>query len=365
MFDVTDTSVLAVDQPFLCGVVEGFYGRAWSWEERRGYAKFLTDHGLNCYVYAPKSDAWLRKAWRDSWPDDEWFELQATADHYRISGLQFGVGLSPYNLYREYDANGRRHLLRKLDRLAELQPAVIAVLFDDMPGDFAQLAAAQAEIVSDVVDHSPMSRILVCPTYYSFDPVLEKVFGAMPENYWHELGNALPTSADILWTGNKVCSDSVGIDDIRSISVQLGRPVVLWDNYPVNDSARGSRFLHLDALTLRDPELVNVLRGHLSNPMNQAALSRFPLSSLSALYSGNYDSEQARAAAFYSLADGGLAALLERDWQLFQSGGLDSISAERCSSLKQEYFAIDDPAAQEVGRWLDGYYTFDPACLTG
>ncbi|MEM8934075.1 MAG: sulfatase-like hydrolase/transferase, partial [Acidobacteriota bacterium] len=34
-------------------------------------------------------------------------------------------------------------------------------------------------------------RFIACPTYYSFDPALERVFGAMPENYLTDFGRLL------------------------------------------------------------------------------------------------------------------------------------------------------------------------------
>ena len=43
--------------------------------------------------------------------------------------------------------------------------------------DLDLLAQRQADIVADVCRWLPGVRILVCPTYYSFDPVLEKYFG--------------------------------------------------------------------------------------------------------------------------------------------------------------------------------------------
>ncbi|MEM8563363.1 MAG: beta-N-acetylglucosaminidase domain-containing protein, partial [Pseudomonadota bacterium] len=48
----------------LRGVVEGFYGRPWSFQTRTDYAQFIADLGLNTYLYCPKSDPYLRKQWQ-------------------------------------------------------------------------------------------------------------------------------------------------------------------------------------------------------------------------------------------------------------------------------------------------------------
>ena len=41
---------------FICGVVEGFYGRMWTTEQRKDLFKKLKHLELNSYVYAPKDD---------------------------------------------------------------------------------------------------------------------------------------------------------------------------------------------------------------------------------------------------------------------------------------------------------------------
>ena len=41
---------------FLSGVIEGFYGRPWSPEQRRELFGWLQRAGLKAYLYAPKDD---------------------------------------------------------------------------------------------------------------------------------------------------------------------------------------------------------------------------------------------------------------------------------------------------------------------
>ncbi len=342
----------------LRGVIEGFYGREWSWASRRDCADFLASLDLNAYIYCPKGDAFLRKRWREPWPADTARELGQLAEHYSGLGLAWGVGLSPFALYQDYSTEARAALKERLRQIDALGGSVLAILFDDMPGDCPDLAARQCEIVADVRAWSTASQLLVCPTYYSTDPVLEQHFGRRPEGYWGELGAGLPGDIDVFWTGNLVCSDSIVPADLAAISAELGRPPVLWDNYPVNDGARASRFLHLEPLPNRDAGLATAVRGHFCNPMNQAGLSRLPLSGLGTLYgSGERGLED-----YYTPE---LAGLLSRDMALFQDVGLDGIGAERARELAAEYAQIADPAAREVSAWLREEYRFDPACLTG
>lgn len=351
-----------MDEPgtFLSGVVEGFYGRCWSYDTRCRYADYLQAAGLNTYIYCPKSDPYLRKRWPEDWPKNNWEELCQLSDIYKRRGIFWGVGLSPFELYRDYRNPQKDQLKRKVDRLSELSPSLMAVLFDDMPGNVYSLAARQAEIVGDILHWLPNTRILMCPTYYSRDLVLQKHFGQMPENYWPELGRALPPGVDVFWTGNQVCSTSIEVADIQSISAQIGRKVILWDNYPVNDGATRSQFLYLEKLSARPQALQSLLTGHLCNPMNQGLLSLPALSGLSALYGGNLLEESMLS----DVLGPSTWKCLTRDQSEFERVGLCGMSWSRRMQLAKEYDALPGPAAMEVSAWLRGEYRFDPACLT-
>lgn len=345
---------------FLCGVIEGFYGRPWSHATRLAYAEFLPALGLNTSIYCPKADPFLRKRWREQWPAAQWRQLRELSARYRQCGLYWGPGLSPFALYQDYGAVQQRQLRAKVAQLLELEPGLLAILFDDMPGDLPDLAARQAGIIADVRGWAPGLPLLVCPTYYSFDPVLEKYFGNRPDGYWPQLARELPADTAIFWTGNQVCSESVTREDVRRISRQLAHPLVLWDNYPVNDGAARSRHLYCQPLAGRDPDLRQALAGHLCNPMNQALVSLPALSGLATLYG--------RAPAN---DDWLVTALGAATWQQLQENagefrelGLDGMGAQRCRELAQSYQALPGAAAAEVAGWLRGEYTFDPACLT-
>lgn len=343
---------------FLSGIVEGFYGREWSWELRRDYATFLHRMGLNTYLYCPKSDPFLRKRWQESWPESTWRALVQLGEAYTRRHLFWGVGLSPFALYRDYTPAQRIRLKARIEEINDLGGSLLAVLFDDMPGDCPDLAKRQGEIVADIHAWSAADRLLVCPTYYSFDPVLERHFGLMPAGYWEALGTVLAPEIEILWTGNAVCSTTIDRADVRRIADALGRPPMLWDNYPVNDGERGCKYLNLRPLSGRDPAICREIRGHLCNPMNQGYLSRFPIAGLAVLY--GHEPVQLREVFSKALAD-----LLERDGVRFQETGLDGLSLSERERLAAQYAALDDPAAGEVAAWLRGEYAFDPACLTG
>lgn len=352
---------------FHLGLIEGFYGHTWSWQLRREYAKFLAQAGYQSYIYAPKSDAYLRKQWASVWPQPLEHELRSIADSYHQAGLFWGVGLSPFEVYRRWPGDSKKQLQSKIQYLNKFDPDILLIAFDDMRGDQAELARIQCEIMDCVLESSAAKLHFFCPTYYSYDPVLTDVFGDMPRDYWAELGERLDTQVQIFWTGNQVCSQRYAQEDFTEISSWLRRKPALWDNYPVNDGRKTSPFLHLDAFRQRPAELSTTLAAHYVNPMNAGNLSKLPLLSLPQSYrqGQSYDPDRARLEAFESLCATELASQLARDWQTFQYGGLDSLDDAERASLRNTYALWSEPVAQEIVQWLDGYYVFDPACLTG
>src|SRR5437867_12991398 len=125
------------------GIVEGYYGRPWSWRERAETIAFLALHEYRFYIYAPKADEFLRRNWREPHPQDDVQELRRLSRYCCDLGVRFGVGLSPYELFRAFDSDSKRLLAAKLRVLGEIGLDSLAVLFDDMRGDLPGLAETQ------------------------------------------------------------------------------------------------------------------------------------------------------------------------------------------------------------------------------
>jgi hyaluronoglucosaminidase len=346
---------------FLTGVIEGFYGRCWTLDTRLAYADYLCEAGLNASIYCPKGDPYLRRRWQEDWPDKQWKELNQLSAAYRKRGVYWGVGLSPVELYRDYGLPQKAQLKQKVEKLADLAAPIMAILFDDMPGDLDSLASRQAEIVCDVCDWLPEVQVIVCPTYYSFDPILAQFFGSMPAGYWQQLDRELPKHTQVFWTGNNVCSESITAADIREIVEQIGRRVILWDNYPVNDGHVRSNFLYINKLANRDVALRPLISGHFCNPMNQGLLSLPALSGLAELYGSRGFDE----AALSRILGPQTWERLSQDRHLFSQTGLSGLGELQRNQLIGAYDKLPGAAAAEVTGWLRGEYKFDPACLTG
>lgn len=350
------------------GLIEGFYGRSWAAADRLDSIAWLGGNSYKRYIFAPKEESRLRAQWLALFDDESMASLHLLTHAGMQHQVQIGVGLSPLNAVHCFDDNVKAKLLAKLQQLSSLKLHTLCVLFDDMHCAMPDLAARQLQIVDFIALHCSVKKIIVCPTYYSYDAVLERVFGVMPKNYWQDLGAGLDSSIDLFWTGNKVCSPTIGLQDIERACDDLGRVPVLWDNYPVNDGEKASKYLHVEAFQGRDPRLSSILPAHIVNPMNQCHLSRLALSTLPALYNDvNYNSVAACNAAQVSQLSFSMADVFAEDTTLFHQQGLDEIDEAQRLRLIEKYnrFAVaGEPAAIELCDWLNDGYKFDPACLT-
>ena len=338
-------------------LIEGFFGRPWSWAERHDAAAFFGPAGYSLYLYAPKADSFLRRQWQEPHPREEQEQLASFAAACRSAGIGFGVGLSPFELHLLPGRDWEPLLARKLAMLDELGLDALAILFDDMRGDVPELAERQAAIVRFAAEHSGAKHLLCCPSYYSDDPVLDRAFGARPPQYLERLGELLAPAIDIMWTGEEVCSLEFSPGHLQRVSECIGRKPFLWDNYPVNDGSRMSQHLHLRAFTGRPASIAPHLSGHGINLASQPVLSRIPALTLVDSYrlGARYEYGAAFRNAARSVLGEALADRVERDLLRLQDRGLDRLGDAR-AALRENYAPFDHPAAREIIAWLDGYW---------
>lgn len=342
------------------GVIEGYFGRAWSHEDRKRVLTPLAELGYSFFHHAPKADAFLRRRWREPHPPVALAELADLSDHCRGLGLRFGVGLSPYELYHGDSAAARADFVAKVRALDDIGLDDLAILFDDTRGDVPDLAAREAEIVHAAAAATRASRVLMCPTYYSDDRMLDVVFGPRPAGYLEDLGRRLDSRIGVYWTGEEICAREFSPGHLARVSEALRRKPTLWDNYPVNDGPRMSRFLHLRGVTGRPAAIASSIAAHAINPALQPHLSLIPAATLAASYreGSGYCYMGAFREAARALAGAELASMLEIDLLHLQDQGLERLGEEH-DRLRRRYLAVDHPMAAEVVRWLGGAYVVD------
>lgn len=340
------------------GIIEGFFGRPYDWTERADMVRALAPAGYGFYIYAPKADGYLRRRWREPYPDNELEALAAFARTCRDAGVRFGVGLSPYELFLGFDGPSKAALAAKLDQLDSLGIADLGVFFDDMKGDLPELARRQVEIVDWIAERTRAGRLIVCPSYYTDDPVLDRVFGRRPANYLEDLGAGLDPAIHLMWTGEEVCAREMSPGHLARVAGQMRRKPFLWDNYPVNDGPRMSRHLHLRAFTGRPAAIGPHVAAHGINTASQAALSRIPALTLAESYAQGSDYQYLAAfrRAAGTVLGAELADAVERALLLLEDTGLDGLGDERRERLRARFAAFDHPAAREIRAWLDGAF---------
>lgn len=338
------------------GIIEGFYGRPWSWDERAATIAFLAPHGYGFYLYAPKVDAWLRRRWQEDHPRDAADELARLAGRCAQLGVRFGMGISPFEV-RDFGAAEREALGRKLEFFDAIGVRDLAILFDDMRGDVPGLANRQLEIADWAAARTAADRVIVCPSYYTDDPVLDRVFGQRPAGYLERLGAGLDPRIEIFWTGEEVCSREYSPGHLRRVADLMRRRPFLWDNYPVNDGQRMSQFVHVRGFTGRPAAMADLIAAHGVNPALQPTLTCIPALTLVESYRRGdaYEYGEATRRAAARVLGEALAERLYEDVLVLQDVGLDRLD-EREALLRERWTGVDHPGAREIIAWLDGHY---------
>lgn len=261
------------------GVLEGFYGRPWAWSERERMLEFMGQWGFNLYVYAPKNDPIHRNRWREPYLPEEVSRFGKLVRMAKERGIDFVFGLSPlqyhYSSPADFDV-----VWAKLMPLYEQGCRAFSILLDDMPDRFhhaddgerfASVAEAQVWFNNLVLDRlralgDESVKLYFCPTEYH---------GAGDSPYLRALGEGLDQAIEVFWTGREVCSQVLTTADARVVSATLRRPVLYWDNYPVNDLDM-RQDLHIRPVKGREKDLDTACRGIVANGGRQPEANKIP-----------------------------------------------------------------------------------------
>ncbi|XP_050068295.1 protein O-GlcNAcase [Anopheles maculipalpis] len=254
---------------FICGVVEGFYGRPWTTEQRKDLFRKLKQWGMDSYIYAPKDDYKHRAYWRELYTVEEADHLTGLITAAHEQGINFYYALSPGLDITYSSAKEVSILKRKLEQVSEFGCKAFALLFDDIEPDmskpdkevFQSFAHAQVSVTNEIFNHLNCPRFIFCPTEYCSSRASPTV---KQSEYLNTLGSKLVRAIDILWTGPKVISKVLTVECIEEITEVLKRPPVIWDNLHANDYDQKRVFL--GPYSGRSPELIPLLRGVVTNP---------------------------------------------------------------------------------------------------
>jgi hyaluronoglucosaminidase len=257
---------------------------------RRALLRFGAQRGMNTYLFAPKDDQYHRERWREPYPRAEWRSLLKLIRDAQDHRIDFVYGFHPGRGLRFSTEQPVESLLEKAARFYDAGVRTFAVLFDDIPSRLAHaddrkyfkgsLARAQGLWLAKILERQPASwkRVewWICPSRYSDDPRLARAFGTFEPRFWETLGKHLPREVPCVWTGPAIVPRTIALAHAREAARRLRHPLILWDNYPVNDCAMSDE-MHLAPLTGRDARLPEAVYGYLNNPLVQERLSLLPL----------------------------------------------------------------------------------------
>ncbi|MES2528110.1 MAG: beta-N-acetylglucosaminidase domain-containing protein [Bdellovibrionota bacterium] len=344
------------------GVVEGFFGPAWPSGSREGYASFLRHAGGDFYIYAPKQDQHLRKGWRGEWEESYLDFLRSLSSEFKKNGIQFGVALSPFGLGKELTADDKKLLLKKLKLLTDVGIDMLGMFFDDMPSH-ENLAAVQAEVIA-VIRNAYPGKIIFCPSYYTFDPILEKVFGKMPENYLSDIARLIPQDISMAWTGPKVISPEIPRQHMEEVEKLLKRKPFMWENLFANDGPKNCKFLKLRPFDGRNEKLDDLSEAWGFNMMNQPELSKITFLASKKVLVDHLSPDLAFFDSLIELCTPEFAAFITTHRKTFLEKGLDVLTPEEKASFIGQLSSFPDSGAREIEEWLQGSYIVGSECLT-
>ncbi|CAB3372754.1 Hypothetical predicted protein [Cloeon dipterum] len=254
---------------FVCGVVEGFYGRPWTSEQRKDLFVKMKKWGMDSYLYAPKDDYKHRAYWRELYSVEEAEHLTALITSAKENGIIFYYAISPglditYSSVKEVSA-----LKRKLEQVSQFGCEAFALLFDDIEPEMSEadkevyqsFAHAQVSVTNEIFQHLGQPKFMLCPTQYCAARAVPDV---KTSEYLNTIGSKLVPEIDVMWTGPKVISRLLTVESIEEITDVLKRPPIIWDNLHANDYDQKRVFL--GPYSGRSPDIMKKIRGVLTNP---------------------------------------------------------------------------------------------------
>lgn len=252
------------------GVIEGFYGTAWTRQFRLDLFSFMGKYKLNTYIYAPKDDPKHRSKWRELYTDKEIKIMKELVECAINNNVRFVYAISPgldIDLKSGYGTDFAK-LCDKCQSMYDLGVRDFAILLDDIPTLDAKGHAMlcndfQSKFVKTHEDCTDL--IMITPEFCQ----------ALTTNYTNEIAPLLDHDIMVMWTGDYVLPASITVNSLQSITKKLDRKVYIWWNYPVNDTMADQLFM--GPCVNLGTTLFTSIYGLVSNPMNQGYASEVPL----------------------------------------------------------------------------------------
>lgn len=322
---------------FSYGIIMGYYGPVWSNEVLIEYADFCKKYGYKYFIYAPKMDKLLRDNWNIFFTESRVQELKNIRDTFEEKGVAFGIGLSPLGLNNLKDIEKVEKVLQqKITQINNINPTILGIFFDDINKDsiVPDLGVGQVQVAEYIAQRSNAQNFASVPSYYSSDQILQRVLGPTPESYFADFSQ-LDQKFSIFWTGEHIMSDGYSQKELDNISNKLGRKVLIWDNYPVNDPTYLKDHLRISGID-RPQELSSWTPSIAFNPMIQPNMSKIPLSTAQCLFSSEkYNKREIYIEKLIELCGKDLAQAIDQNLPYFELNGINRTETSNIKRMKE------------------------------
>lgn len=254
------------------GVIEGFYGIPWSFEEKVSMIGFLSEIGMDQYIYAPKDDPYHNQKWRVPYPAEELEKIKGLADLSREKNLEFTwaihPGQNPFD-FGDYDKEISK-IFAKYRQMMGAGVRSFGLCLDDIDKNIAyEKRFDHLKLIRDLADfvekETGNGLYFVHPWYndawidqngYEYEGLLKDI-----------------KNLKVMWTGSQVV-DPINHKSNQDFFKRTGKKPYIWFNWPVNDYRPDQIFL--ESFEFYDSREIN-FDGFYLNPMNQAEASKIAI----------------------------------------------------------------------------------------
>jgi len=290
--------------------------KGWVWHPKQYLseipvlAKYKMNFLMNCYgsMYDIENQRWntgKANRWWEPLPPAKKAAWEEVVRACQSNGLLFCFCMNPnllsprildYNRPQDLD-----DLWQHYQWMQGLGVKWFCVCLDDISKGID--AAGQAKLMNALLGRlragDPQAELILCPTFYwgvGEDPAARAYLGILARD--------LHKDVYVFWTGPKVVTPRIPRAAAEAYRKCVGHRLIIWDNYPVNDS---NPTLHLGPVTGRDADLCEVVDGFMANPLcPQNEINRIPLLTIAdyTAHPAAYDPARSIGQAIVHLADG-------------------------------------------------------------
>lgn len=254
------------------GIIEGFYGIPWTFDERKSMINFLAEIGMDQYIYAPKDDPYHNKKWREPYPAEEIAKIKALADLSDENGIEFTWAIHPGQNPFDFDSYDEEigKIFAKYRQLIGVGVKSFGLCLDDIDKNLAfEKRSYHMKLIRDLADFVEKetgSYLYFVHPWYNDAWIDEK--GYEYEGLLKEMKNV-----NLMWTGSQVV-DPINHKSNEDFLKRTSKNPYIWFNWPVNDYKPDEIFLEI--FEFYDSRDIN-FDGFYLNPMNQAEASKIAI----------------------------------------------------------------------------------------